>query len=84
MADMKHGQGVFQWHNGNRYEGEYKNDFRDGYGEMYWNDSSHYKGQWERGLRSGLGHHVLSNGKKRIGQFIADKFVGVIKKESEV
>ena len=35
-------------------------------------------------MKSGLGHHVLSNGKKRIGQFVNDKFMGVIKKETEV
>ena len=51
---------------------------------MFWNDSSHYKGEWKRGLRSGFGEHVLSNGKKRVGQFIDDKFAGAIMKESEV
>lgn len=47
-ADGKrHGNGTFYWTNGDRYEGEYRNDKPDGYGKIYYAD-----GRWEFGVYS--------------------------------
>ncbi len=35
-----HGKGVFEWNNGNSYEGEYENDVRYGHGCMKWANSN--------------------------------------------
>ena len=39
-----HGEGVFKWKEGNKYQGEFKNDLKHGYGEFYWPDNRAYKG----------------------------------------
>ena len=50
---MKHGEGVFKWESGNKYEGCYEYDLRQGYGEMFWSDGSVYKGEWHKGFQHG-------------------------------
>lgn len=44
-----HGKGKFLWANGNRYEGEYKEDKKDGAGVFYFADGKVYKGSWHLG-----------------------------------
>ena len=39
------------WKNGDRYEGDYKNDKREGKGIMYWNDGDKYEGDWKNDKR---------------------------------
>lgn len=44
-----HGKGEFRWANGNKYNGEYKEDKKDGYGEFTFADGKIYKGSWLNG-----------------------------------
>lgn len=44
-----HGKGVFQWVNGNKYTGDYKEDKKDGYGVFQFADGKVYKGSWHNG-----------------------------------
>lgn len=44
-----HGKGIFKWANGNRYEGDYKEDKKDGTGIFYFADGKVYKGSWHHG-----------------------------------
>lgn len=44
-----HGQGVFSWPDGRRYEGEYLEDKKHGFGIYSWTNGRQYAGQWENG-----------------------------------
>ena len=37
------------WENGDRYEGEWKNDEREGKGIYYLNNGDRYEGEWKNG-----------------------------------
>ena len=50
-----HGEGVFTWPDGRRYEGEYRNDLKDGYGTFKWRDGREYSGRWFHGRQHGEG-----------------------------
>ena len=39
-----HGQGVYSWADGRKYEGEYKDDKKHGYGIYTYPDGRSYKG----------------------------------------
>ena len=41
-----HGNGVFTWSDGKKYDGTYVNDKKEGYGIFYWPDGKEYKGNW--------------------------------------
>jgi hypothetical protein len=41
-----HGQGVFTWADGRKYEGEYIDDKKQGHGVFKWPDGRQYDGQW--------------------------------------
>lgn len=45
------GKGVFTWHDGERYEGGFKNDKRDGYGTYFYANKDTYKGRFSNGLK---------------------------------
>lgn len=42
-----HGQGVYTWADGRKYEGNYIDDKKDGYGTYRWADGREYAGQWK-------------------------------------
>jgi len=35
VKGKRHGQGIFEWYNGDRFEGNYENDKKNGYGKLY-------------------------------------------------
>jgi len=49
------GVGCYQWSDGRRYEGEYKEDKKHGFGIYQWADGRVYIGFWCRGKQHGLG-----------------------------
>lgn len=55
MEFLKHGAGVEQFRNGDRYEGTYINGKPDGDGLYQWADGAYYKGEFREGLREGKG-----------------------------
>jgi len=56
-----HGQGIFEWSNGIRFEGEYLNDLKHGIGKFEWPDGRWYKGQWSFGKQDGYGIYYVPN-----------------------
>ena len=56
--NMMHGQGSYQWPNGDHYLGSYQQGLRNGYGEMiYRTKEERYKGYWLNGLYDGQGQY---------------------------
>ena len=44
-----HGDGIFTWNDGRRYEGEYLNDKKHGQGKFTWPSGMVYDGAWANG-----------------------------------
>ena len=71
------GVGTFTcWVHGAIYTGEFKNGMKHGKGQYKYPDGSFYNGNWELGKKHGQGTYVYPDGKKDIGFFKNDKFVG--------
>lgn len=47
------GKGMYQYDNGNLYEGEFKNNKKNGNGIYYFNNNEFIKGQWKDDLLNG-------------------------------
>ena len=44
-----HGEGVYTWADGRRYEGQYEMDKKHGFGVYQWADGRIYEGKWYNG-----------------------------------
>lgn len=72
-----HGYGVFEWNDGDKYEGEFKDNLRHGKGFMFYyrNQFSHYenpinyRGDFQKGSIDGSGLMFYNNGALYTGQF---------------
>lgn len=71
-GNCKNGLGTFQYDNGNRYEGNFKNCIKDGIGALYYADGQVYDGYFVNDKRHGQGAHRYANGDKYIGDFEND------------
>jgi len=49
------GFGVFDWKNGDRYEGEWKFNLMDGLGTLIYKNQDVYKGEFFKGIKQGQG-----------------------------
>ncbi len=58
-----HGQGIFHFPNGDRYEGDFADDMPHGQGTTIWADGSRYVGGWQNSKMHGQGTLYDSNGK---------------------
>ena len=45
--NKKDGYGIGYYSNGNKYEGQWKDDKKDGYGIYYYSNGEKYEGQWK-------------------------------------
>ena len=43
------GSGIFTWHDGRKYQGEYMDDKKEGHGIFFWPDGRKYEGGWKNG-----------------------------------
>lgn len=69
------GRGIYTFSNGDRYEGEFKNDDFDGIGTLVEGDSR-YEGEWKSGKRNGRGMMIMPDGTRYDGQFKDDAIEG--------
>ena len=69
---IKHGNGVYTFVDGQVYIGEWKNDRYHGIGTMTYPDGRQYSGEWKNGLMNGNGTFTMSNGSKVVGEFKDD------------
>ena len=68
-GDYLHGQGIYYWPSGSRYEGEGKDDKRHGQGTYYCFVGSRYEGQWKDDRRHGQGTEFYSHGHRYEGEW---------------
>ncbi len=61
------GKGTFIWPNGDKYNGDWKNQKPHGLGTFKWVDGTKYIGDWKFGLQDGQGTVTWANGDKYIG-----------------
>ncbi|HAS43762.1 MAG TPA: hypothetical protein DCS93_24990 [Microscillaceae bacterium] len=71
------GQGFGLYSNGNRYQGDWKNNLYHGVGTLYWSDGEYYNGNFQFGKRQGQGSYYWPNGDKFIGEWQNDKRNGL-------
>ena len=69
-------KGIIHLNNGDRYEGDYKNDKREGKGIYCWKDGSKYEGDWKNSLKEGKGIYIWKDGDKYEGDYKNDKREG--------
>ncbi|CAL1169212.1 unnamed protein product [Cladocopium goreaui] len=79
-----HGQGVYKYCNGTRYQGEFKENLREGYGVLTFTDGSLYEGGWREDVPEGDGRVIYSNGEIlnttfRAGQQSMEKLESLVK-----
>jgi hypothetical protein len=70
-----HGQGTYEFANGNIYRGEFVGGMFDGNGTYRWADTSVYEGQWYKNKMHGLGTYTTKNGDRYHGSFERDQFL---------
>ena len=56
----KHGKGVFNYENGDKYDGEWKDNKKDGYGTYSYSNGDMFDGYFVAGKRHGKGHYVYA------------------------
>lgn len=62
IIGTRDGHGEYDYSNGDRYCGEFREGFRQGSGKLYSRDGYWYDGQWLRGLKHGHGKLYFSEG----------------------
>ncbi|XP_036138580.1 phosphatidylinositol 4-phosphate 5-kinase 8-like [Monomorium pharaonis] len=70
---MMEGEGIYTWHNGVQYKGQFEQNKIQGRGLLKWNNNCWYEGDFVHGLRHGKGILVdKENNRIYIGQWYMD------------
>ena len=71
-----HGYGEFNWTDGKKYLGFYKNDKKEGFGIYYWDDPNKvYIGFWKDGKQNGVGKYIVTE--KNNNKIIQKTYFGI-------
>ncbi|NJN34145.1 MAG: peptidase C14 caspase catalytic subunit p20, partial [Saprospiraceae bacterium] len=70
------GRGSYQFDNGNKYVGDFRESLMNGKGTLYFSTGNRYNGDWVKGLREGIGIYYFTNGNTYTGSFRKNKFSG--------
>ena len=62
---VKHGEGVYEWDNGNRYEGPFAEDRPNGLGKYFFANGDRYEGEMRSGVLTGRGIYVTKGGDRK-------------------
>ena len=76
LEGHRKGYGVMTYTDGDKYEGEWKENARNGHGTLFFNDGNKYVGNWENDYMSGYGKYYYSNENRYEGNFLKDLFCG--------
>ena len=60
--DQRNGNGIMQYANGDKYEGNWLNNVKNGNGTMEYHDGTKYEGEWLNDLREGQGKFKFKDG----------------------
>ncbi len=69
LGEKPEGNGVFQYNDSSRYEGEFRNGVMEGFGRLSWPDGRVMEGVFSRGLLEGNGRCIWADGSRYIGEF---------------
>lgn len=77
LAGKKHGKGIKIMPNGDRYEGDFRDDYRDGHGVYVWGEKTkwagdRYEGGYRLDKRQGWGVYSWSGGDRYEGEWDND------------
>jgi hypothetical protein len=75
-GDCYNGYGTFQYANGNRYVGNFKDGNPDGQGILYCANGNKYLGHWDKNWRQGQGRYIFNEGHEYFGEFHRNQFHG--------
>lgn len=53
MDGIRNGKGKYQYANGDKYDGDFKNNKKHGIGRLIYKEKGEYYGLWENGLKHG-------------------------------
>lgn len=73
LNDKKHGNGVYEWFDGDTYNGEWKDGKMHGTGVFRVTTGANYVGEWQHGKKHGQGVHTYANGDSYDGAWQDDK-----------
>ena len=71
--EIKDGLGIFEYEDGQQYEGEIKSRLRHGKGINIWPDGAKYEGYFKNGCRDGKGRYELTDGNFYEGEWMDGK-----------
>jgi hypothetical protein len=75
-GDCQNGRGMYQFENGNKYNGEFKRGIMHGTGAAVFANGNKYNGEWREGMREGVGVYYFLSGNVYTGSFRKNKFDG--------
>ena len=78
-GDCENGYGGYAWDNGDKYEGEWKDDKMHGKGTIIFANGGEYAGEHIDGKLHGQGTFTTADGKVLKGLFENDDFVRITK-----
>ena len=67
-----HGDGILYFSNGNKYVGQWVNQYREGKGKMIFASGETYEGSFRKSKFNGRGTMVFNDGEKYVGQWKND------------
>ena len=73
----KNGKGIYKWHDGSTYEGDFEDDLRHGNGSFKWANGESYKGDYLHDKRTGYGIYNWPDGSTYEGSFLNGKRHGL-------
>ena len=73
---LPEGKGIYYYNNGDKYEGDWRNDKFEGKGIYFWNNGNRYEGSYRNGLKEGKGIFYYNNGNRYEGDWRNDKYEG--------
>ncbi|CAF4768297.1 unnamed protein product [Rotaria socialis] len=60
IKNKRHGQGIFYYPDGSKYEGEWNDNVRDGHGIYTYPNNDTYEGEWRNHQREGTGTYTYA------------------------
>merc|ERR1712185_388796 len=75
-ANLKDGEGVFEYPDGSKYQGNWRHDKRHGDGVYWYPNGDIYSGEWRFGTKHGRGTFIHAESNARlVGTYADGKFV---------